>query len=145
MSSQAAVTHLRIGSAKYACTNESKLKEGIPPHSDELPRLGKQAAIFLNHSDIMVMTGTAQEHLEHKTIANHLITRAKLDRYPAVNSHLQNSVEELLPVVKQGLPVYIQANSISQTRTTSAAASYGEGQTNGDCNTPGAEYGCPFG
>ena len=57
----------------------------------------------LGPGDIMVMTGTAQENLQHKTIANHLITRAKLDRYPAVNSHLQNSAEELLLVVKQGL------------------------------------------
>ena len=43
-----------------------------PRHSDEHPRLGKEAAIFLKPGDIMVMTGTAQEYLEHKTIPKHV-------------------------------------------------------------------------
>ena len=61
-----------------ACTDESKLKEGTPRDSDEHPRLTKKAAIFLNPGDIMVMKGTAQQQLQHKTLANHEITRKKL-------------------------------------------------------------------
>ena len=78
MSTQAAVTQLRIGSAKYTCTDESKLKEGIPRHSDEHPTLGKEAAISFNLGDVLVMRGTAQQQLQHKTLANHEITREKL-------------------------------------------------------------------
>ena len=77
---------------------------------------GVRGVLPLNPGDIMVMTGTAQEHLEHKTIANHEITREKLEKYPAVNSDLQDSVDTLLRDVQNGLPRYHAVLTFSKIR-----------------------------
>ena len=71
---------------------DSKLKQRIPWHSDGRPLFGEEAVnpreceaagvrgmLPLNLGDLMVTTGTAQEHLQHKTLANHQTTREKLD------------------------------------------------------------------
>ena len=77
---------------------------------------GVRGVLSLHPGDIMVMTGTAQEHLEHKTIANHEITREKLEKYPAVNENVRRYLDAMLIAVERSLPRYRGVVTFRKTR-----------------------------
>ena len=67
---------------------------------------GVRGVVPLKPGDIMVMTGTAQDNLEHRTLINREITVETMESYPAINANLQNAMDELLIDVRKGLPRY---------------------------------------